>query len=134
MGDGPYLRLTWTDPDTGRHGFLVVDRLVRGLAGGGTRVRAGCSLEEVSRLAAAMSLKNGALGIPAGGAKCGLDCDPQDPEALPLLTRFVRAMHPFWTSFVATGEDLGVSQATLNAIFADLGLGSSMRAALRDRA
>ncbi|HSR22647.1 MAG TPA: Glu/Leu/Phe/Val dehydrogenase dimerization domain-containing protein, partial [Candidatus Eisenbacteria bacterium] len=126
-----YLRLTWTDPITGRQGFLVIDRLVRGLAGGGTRVRAGCGLEEVSRLAATMSLKNGALGIAAGGAKCGVDCDPRDPEALPLLTRFVRAMHPLWDSYVATGEDMGVQQSTLNAIFTELGLGSSMRAALK---
>jgi len=126
-----YLRLTWTDPETGRHGFLVIDRLVRGLAGGGTRVRAGCTLEEVSRLAAAMSLKNGALGIPAGGAKCGIDCDPRDSEALPLLSRFVRALYPFWDSYVATGEDMGVQQSTLNAIFAELGLGGTMRAALR---
>jgi glutamate dehydrogenase (NAD(P)+) len=131
MADPQYLRLTWTDPTTGRQGFLVIDRLVRGLAGGGTRLRAGCTLEEVSRLAAGMSLKNGALGIPAGGAKCAIDCDPQDPEALPLLTRFVRAMHPFWSSYMATGEDMGVQQSTLNAIFAELGLGSSMRAALR---
>jgi glutamate dehydrogenase (NAD(P)+) len=133
VADPQYLRLTWTDPLTGRQGFLVVDRLVRGLAGGGTRVRAGCTLEEVSRLAAAMSLKNGVLGIPAGGAKCGVDGDPRDPETLPLLTRFVRAMHPFWDSYVATGEDLGVQQSTLNAIFADLGLGTTMRAALRTR-
>ncbi len=130
MADSQYLRLTWTDPETGRHGFLVIDRLVRGLAGGGTRVRAGCSLEEVSRLAATMSLKNGTLGIPAGGAKCGIDCDPGEPEALPLLRRFVRAMHPMWNSYMVTGEDLGVQQSTLNAIFDELGLGSSMRAAL----
>jgi glutamate dehydrogenase (NAD(P)+) len=133
VADAQYLRLTWTDPITGRHGFLVIDRLVRGLAGGGMRVRAGCRLEEVSRLAAAMSLKNGVLGIPAGGAKCGVDCDPREPEAMPLLRRFVRAMHPLWNSYVATGEDLGVQQSTLNAIFADIGLDSSMRAALLAR-
>jgi glutamate dehydrogenase (NAD(P)+) len=133
MEDSQYLRLTWTDPRSGRQGFLVIDRLVRGLAGGGTRLRAGCSLEEVSRLAAAMSLKNGALGIPAGGAKCGLDCDPQEPEALPLLRRFVRAMIPFWNSRVVTGEDMGVQQSTLNALFAELGLGSTFRAAMLGR-
>jgi glutamate dehydrogenase (NAD(P)+) len=133
VADSQYLRLTWTDPVTRRQGFLVIDRLVRGLAGGGTRVRPGCDLEEVSRLAAAMSLKNGVLGIPAGGAKCGVDGDPRDPETLPLLTRFVRAMHPFWNSYVVTGEDLGVQQSTINAIFSELGLGSSVRAALRRR-
>jgi glutamate dehydrogenase (NAD(P)+) len=130
---GPYLKLTWTDHVTGRHGFLVIDRLVRGLAGGGTRVRAGCTLEEVTRLAAAMSLKNGVLGVPAGGAKCGIDCDPRDPESTAMLRRFVRAMYPLWDAYVATGEDMGVQQATLNAIFEELGLGSSMRAALRAR-
>src|SRR5215472_7495173 len=116
MSDPQYLRLAWTDPATGRQGFLVIDRLVRGLAGGGTRMRAGCTLDEVSRLAAAMSLKNGVLGIPAGGAKAGLDCDPREPEAPGLLARFVQAMRPMWTTHVATGEDLGVQQSTLNAI------------------
>jgi glutamate dehydrogenase (NAD(P)+) len=128
-----YLRLTWTDPETGRQAFLVIDRLVRGLSGGGTRLRVGCTLEEVSRLAAAMSLKNGVLGIPAGGAKCGIDCDPRDPESLPLLRRFVRAMYPLWDTYVATGEDLGVQQSTLNDVFAEVGLGTTMRAALRTR-
>ena len=128
---GPYLRLTWIDAGTGRRGFLVIDRLVRGLSGGGTRVRDGCTLEEVTRLAAAMSLKNGVLGIPAGGAKCGIDCDPRHPDALPVLRRFVRAMAPLWDTYVATGEDLGVQQSTLNEVFGELGLGSSMRAALR---
>ena len=50
----PYLRTTWSDPETGR-GYLVVDRLVDGIAGGGTRVREGCSLEEVERLAHALA-------------------------------------------------------------------------------
>lgn len=133
MAGAQYLRLTWTDPETGRHGYLVIDRLVGGLAGGGTRLRAGASMEETSRLAAAMSLKHGTLGIPAGGAKAAVDCDPVDPEALPLLERFVRAMKPFWDSHVATGEDMGVQQSTLNRIFEDVGLGTSMRAALLTR-
>ena len=95
------------------------------------RARDGCTLDEVTRLAATMSLKNGVLGIPAGGAKCGIDCSPRDPDALPLLRRFVRAMAPLWDTYVATGEDLGVQQSTLNEVFEELGLGSSMRAALR---
>ena len=129
--DEQLLRLTWTDPVTGRHGFLVIDRTVRGVAGGGTRIRAGLTLEEVSRLARAMSFKNGALGVAAGGAKCGIDCDPHDPEAIPMLTRFVRAMHPIFDSYMATGEDMGVSQETMNAVFAEVGLETSMRAPLR---
>src|SRR5258707_1264427 len=81
--DPQYLRLTWTDPVTGRQGFLVVDRLVGGRAGGGTRMRAGCTLEEGSRLGAARSLKNGALAIPPGAAQCAVDSDPPDPARMP---------------------------------------------------
>ena len=68
MGDEPYMRVTWTDPVTGRNGYLVIDRLVRGISGGGTRVRRGVTLEEVERLAHTMTLKNGSLNVPSGGA------------------------------------------------------------------
>lgn len=124
----PLLRTIWTDPVSGRHGFLVIDRLVGGIAGGGTRLRAGCSLAEVERLAYAMSLKNGALRNPAGGAKLGLDVDPQDPEAKPLLVRFVKAMTPFFEREVVTGEDMGTSQELLLEVFAEAGLGSPAHA------
>src|SRR6266498_5785548 len=58
-GRSPYLEVTWTDPVTGRNGFLVIDRLVRGVASGGLRMRAGCTLDEVRGLAAGMTLKEG---------------------------------------------------------------------------
>ncbi|MQA17806.1 MAG: glutamate dehydrogenase, partial [Pseudonocardiaceae bacterium] len=43
----PVVELTWTDPVTGTRGYLVLDRLVRGIASGGLRVRKGCALDEV---------------------------------------------------------------------------------------
>ena len=85
----PFLRVTWTDPVTGRQGYVVIDRLIDGIAGGGTRMRAGVTLEEVERLARTMSIKNGATRLPDGGAKKALDYDPHDPEARPMLLRFV---------------------------------------------
>ena len=126
----PLMRTTWTDSVTGRHGYLVIDSLVGGFAGGGTRIRAGCTLEEVERLARAMSLKNGSLHLKVGGAKCGIDCDPHDPEAVPMLTRFVSAMKPFFATNVATGEDMGTSQVMLDKVFAEVGLGLSVAAAI----
>jgi glutamate dehydrogenase (NAD(P)+) len=124
----PFLRTTWTDPLTGRHGFLVIDRLVGGMAGGGTRMREGCTLEEVERLAHAMTLKNGGLDLPAGGAKLGLDVDPHDPAAHDLLVRFIRAMRPFFESWVATGEDMGTNQAQLIKVFEEAGIGPTFKA------
>ncbi len=127
----PYMRVTWTDPETGTKGFVVIDRLVHGIAGGGTRMRAGCTIEEVERLARAMSHKNGALGVAAGGAKCGIDCDPHRPDARDVLASFVRAIRPLLEGTLATAEDMGVSQKSLDGVFAAEGLGLSVHAALQ---
>jgi glutamate dehydrogenase (NAD(P)+) len=126
----PFLRTTWTDRITGRHGYLVIDRLVGGMAGGGTRMRDGCTLEEVERLAHAMTLKNGGLDLPAGGAKLGLDMDPHDPAAHDLLVRFFRAMGPFFETWLATGEDMGTNQAQLIKVFEEAGIGSTFKAVI----
>src|SRR3989475_4629639 len=126
----PRLRVIWTDPVTGRNGYAVIDRMVNGLAGGGTRMRAGLTLEEVERLARTMSYKNGAFNLPGGGAKGGVDIDPHDPEARGMLSRFVRAMTPLYRSGWGTAEDLGVTQELLNEVFAEQGVGMSVQALL----
>jgi glutamate dehydrogenase (NAD(P)+) len=47
----PLLRTHWTDPLTGVEGWLVLDRLENGMAGGGIRMRDGLTLDEVENLA-----------------------------------------------------------------------------------
>ncbi|MEV4789029.1 Glu/Leu/Phe/Val dehydrogenase dimerization domain-containing protein [Streptomyces tuirus] len=130
----PLLSLTWTDHLTGRQGFLVVDRLVRGVSSGGLRMRAGCTLDEVAGLARGMTVKE-ALHydpanryVPLGGAKGGIDCDPRDPEAYPLLVRYLRAMRPYIESCWTTGEDLGLTQDLVDRAAAEAGLVSSIQA------
>ena len=96
----PYMTVTWNDPVSGRPGYLVIDRLIDGASGGGLRMRAGCTVEEVADLARAMSLKEavaydpGDRYTPFGGAKGGIDCDPYDPDAFGVLRRYVEAMRP----------------------------------------
>ncbi|MFF5493551.1 Glu/Leu/Phe/Val dehydrogenase dimerization domain-containing protein [Streptomyces aquilus] len=130
----PLLSLTWTDHVTGRQGFLVVDRLVRGVASGGLRMREGCTLEEVTGLARGMTMKEAlhynpqGRYVPLGGAKGGIDCDPRDPAAYALLVRFLRAMRPYVESFWTTGEDLGLSQDLVDQAAAEAGLVSSVQA------
>ncbi len=126
----PFMSVTWTDPITGRHGYVVIDRLIDGVAGGGTRMRAGVTLEEVGRLAQTMSVKNGALRLPGGGAKGGLDIDPHDPEARPLLIRFVTAMRPILETYWATAEDMGTTQELLDSVFQEVGMKASVQAML----
>ncbi|MER6686927.1 glutamate dehydrogenase [Streptomyces olivaceoviridis] len=130
----PLLSLVWTDHVTGRQGFLVVDRLVRGVASGGLRMRPGCTLEEVAGLARGMTMKEAlhyspeARYIPLGGAKGGIDCDPRDPEAYGLLVRYLRAMRPYVESCWTTGEDLGLTQDLVDRAAAEAGLVSSIQA------
>ncbi len=130
----PYLSVAWTDEVTGRRGYLVIDRTVRGLCSGGLRMRAGCTMEEVRGLAEAMTSKEalnyspGARYIPLGGAKGGIDCDPRDPGAQGMLTRYLVAVRPYLERHWATGEDLGLTQAMIDRAVADVGLDSSIQA------
>ncbi|WP_167108702.1 Glu/Leu/Phe/Val dehydrogenase dimerization domain-containing protein [Amycolatopsis granulosa] len=127
----PMLRLTWTDPVTGTHGYLVVHTLVSGLATGGTRMRAGCTLSEVADLARGMAAKTAAFDLPVGGAKGGIDLDPKDPGAVGVLERFCQAMRPWLDAHWVTAEDLGVPQHLIDDVFARLGLEQSYHAAIR---
>jgi glutamate dehydrogenase (NAD(P)+) len=126
-----FLHVTWADAETGARGHLVVDRLVGGIATGGTRMRVGCSVQEVTDLASEMSLKMGAYGIPVGGAKGGIDFDPRDPRAEQVRLRFVQAMRPLLEHYWVTAGDLGTPQDAYDVAFAEAGLGgTSLFAAL----
>jgi glutamate dehydrogenase (NAD(P)+) len=129
-GSEPLLRTVWTDPVTGKRGYLVVHSLVSGLATGGTRMRAGCTLAEVEDLAAGMARKTAVFNLPVGGAKGGIDCDPKEPDAYGVLTRFLQAMRPWLDDHWVTAEDLGVPQSLIDSVFADLGLDQSYHAAI----
>lgn len=126
----PLLTVTWTDPVTGKNGYLVVQSLVSNFATGGTRMRAGCTLSEVGDLARGMALKAAVFQLPVGGAKGGVDCDPKDPEAPGVMRRFVSAMRPWLDAHWVTAEDLGVPQHFIDEIFAELGMDQSYHAAI----
>lgn len=134
MGDEPYLQLTWHDRPTGCRGFLVIDRLVRGVASGGLRMRTGCTLEEVRGLAAGMTAKE-ALNydprgryIPLGGAKGGIDFDPRDLRAPDVLRRYLEAVRPYIERFWTMGEDLGLRQNAIDTVLGEIGVHSSIQA------
>lgn len=126
----PMMRVIWTDPVTGKLGYLVVHSMVSGLATGGTRMRAGCTMAEVEDLARGMARKTAVFGLPVGGAKGGIDCDPKDPEAKGVLSRFVQAMRPWLDTAWVTAEDLGVPQYLIDEVFAEVGLHQSYHAAI----
>lgn len=131
----PLLQITWTDPLTGRRGYVVIDSLVRGIASGGLRLREGCTLEEVRGLARGMARKEALVYnpadryVPLGGAKGGVDVNPHDPEAHAVLKRFLTAVLPVVREQWNTGEDFGLRQEVIDALVGELGLPTTIEPA-----
>lgn len=120
----PELTITWNDAETGARAWLVINSLRGGAAGGGTRMRAGVTAREVTYLAKAMELKFSISGPPIGGAKSGIDFDPNDPRKGDVLERWYRAIAPVLRERYGTGGDLNVDEV-LDVIpaFHRIGLG-----------
>jgi len=128
----PLLQVTWNDPESTATGYVVVDRLICGIATGGMRTRAGCTMDEVADLASEMSLKTALYGLPVGGAKGGIDYPSDAPDVDDVRERFLQAVKPLLDTVWTTAGDLGTPQARLDNVFARAGLGtSSMRAPLQ---
>ncbi len=106
----PELTITWNDAATGARGWLVINSLRGGAAGGGTRMREGLTAREVTYLAKAMELKFSISGPPIGGAKSGIDFDPNDARRNEVLERWYRAIAPLLRERYGTGGDLNVDE------------------------
>jgi hypothetical protein len=69
---GPAKVVLIRDPGAQLEAIVVVDNVACGPAIGGVRIARDVSLEEVARLARAMTFKNAAAGLPHGGGKAGI--------------------------------------------------------------
>jgi hypothetical protein len=106
----PLVALEWHDAETPARGWLVINSLRGGAAGGGTRMRAGLGRREVVYLAKTMELKFLFSGPPIGGAKSGIDFDPADPRRRDVLRRWFQAIAPYLHACYGTGGDLNVDE------------------------
>lgn len=104
----PELVLTWNDDETDAKGWLVINSLRGGAAGGGTRMKAGINYQEILLLAKTMEIKFAASGPAIGGAKSGIDFDPADPQKQAVLKRWYKAILPMLKNCYGTGGDLNV--------------------------
>jgi glutamate dehydrogenase/leucine dehydrogenase len=104
----PEIIFEWKDSKTTATGWLVIDSLLNGAAGGGTRLRNGLNKDEVVGLAKTMGLKFKAIGMPIGGAKSGINFDPAHPMKEEVLKRWFKAIRPILKSCYGTGGDLNV--------------------------
>lgn len=106
----PEIVFEWTDSETEAHGWVVINSLRGGAAGGGTRMRKGLDKHEVTSLAKTMEIKFSVCGPQIGGAKSGINFDPQDPRKAGVLRRWYAAVLPILKSYYGTGGDLNVDE------------------------
>lgn len=106
----PETVVEWNDPRSSARGWLVINSRKGGAAGGGTRMRAGLGRDEVVFLAKVMELKFSISGPPIGGAKSGIDFDPDDPRKPEVLRRWFTAIRPYLETCYSTAGDLNVDE------------------------
>ncbi len=106
----PEIVFEWNDHPTGAKGWVVINSLRGGAAGGGTRIRKGLDRREVESLAKTMEVKFTVSGPPIGGAKSGIDFDPADPRKREVLERWYKAVIPLLKTYYGTGGDLNVDE------------------------
>ncbi len=106
----PKIVFNWKDPETEAEGWTVINSLRGGAAGGGTRMRKGLDMNEVLSLAKTMEVKFTVSGPGIGGAKSGINFDPDDPRKKGVLKRWYKAVSPLLKSYYGTGGDLNVDE------------------------
>jgi glutamate dehydrogenase/leucine dehydrogenase len=106
----PEIVFEWKDSETEAEGWVVINSLRGGAAGGGTRMRKGLDKREVESLAKTMEIKFSVSGPAIGGAKSGINFDPQDPRKKGVLERWFRVVTPMLKNYYGTGGDMNVDE------------------------
>ena len=106
----PEIVFHWNDPETEAEGWVVINSLRGGAAGGGTRMRKGLDMNEVLSLAKTMEVKFTVSGPAIGGAKSGINFDPKDPRKKGVLERWYKVVSPLLKRYYGTGGDLNVDE------------------------
>lgn len=106
----PQIVFEWNDSETNAKGWVVINSLKGGAAGGGTRMRKGLTYHEVLSLAKTMEIKFSIAGPAIGGAKSGIDFDPKSPLKKEVLKRWYKAVIPLLKSYYGTGGDMNVDE------------------------
>lgn len=106
----PEIVFEWKDSETEAEGWVVINSLRGGAAGGGTRMRKGLDKREVESLAKTMEVKFTVSGPPIGGAKSGINFDPNDPRKAGVLQRWYASVMPLLKYYYGTGGDLNVDE------------------------
>ncbi len=132
LGDdlGPVRVDLLRDTVAGLEAMVVVDNVALGPAIGGVRMAPDVTIEEVARLARAMTLKSAVAGVPHGGGKAGIIANPRLPADAKerLMRSFARAIAQL-TDYIP-GPDMGTDEACMAWVHDEIGRGIGLPATL----
>ena len=120
---GPEQIVIFRDPTIDMKAILAVDQSVYGTPAGGVRMAPDITVDEMVRLARAMTYKFCTYKMPAGGAKSGIWGDPRDKERKELLiTSYADSISKYILNLMYyPGPDMGTYDSDMEKIFHIIG-------------
>ena len=118
---GPEKILEVYDSKSGMKGFTVIDNTSLGPAKGGIRMTSSVDVEEVFRLARAMTLKCALADLPFGGGKSGIVFNEKDNKES-LIKSFSRAIKPICPSQYVAAPDINTSEKEMQIFTKENGI------------
>ncbi len=110
---GPEKILEVHDTKTGMHGFTVIDNTARGPAKGGIRMTPSVTIDEVAKLARAMTWKCALADLPFGGGKSGIVANDKELTAVQkaeIIKAFSRGIKPICPSQYVAAPDMNMAE------------------------
>ncbi len=110
---GPEMIVEVYNPKIGLKGILVIDNTALGPGKGGIRITPTVDVEEVFRLARAMTWKTALADLPFGGAKSGIIADVKNmskEKKKELIQAFAKAIKPLSPEKYIAGPDINTTE------------------------
>lgn len=109
---GPEKIINVYDAKTGMRGFVVLDNTALGPAKGGIRMTASVNVDEVARLARAMTWKCSLAGLPFGGGKSGIidNTNGDKKKKQEVMEGFGRALKQVAPSIYIAAPDINTAE------------------------
>lgn len=115
---GPEKIVHLYEPRTRMKAIVVIDNIAAGPAIGGVRMAPDVSLNEVRRLARAMTFKNIMAGLPHGGGKSGIIADPKTVNKEQVIRTFARGIKNLLEYI--PGPDMGTDEASMAYVYDEI--------------
>ncbi len=133
QGPEPEMVIHWRDTVTGAPGYAVIDTLAKGVSFAGVRIRKKQQWHDLASLARTGTIRYQLARVPIGGARLGIDYDPEAPDVDEVLGRFLCALRPLLATVLSVGPDLNVAAPQLDRVIEANGLPWRMEAVQRSQ-